>query len=69
MKRKGCPLLVQSDTNPSLTMRGQSWTRTYLLECPGEKCAAYSVPDGFCKKFHHTVVLREEEKEGGEMIQ
>lgn len=59
MKRKGCPLLVQSDTNPSLTMTGQSWTRTYFLECLGEKCAAYHAQDGFCEKFQETVTVEE----------
>lgn len=58
MKRKGCPLLVQSETNPSLTMKGQSWTRTYMLECIGEKCAAYQ--GGMCDKFQTNVNLREE---------
>ena len=38
---KGCPLLVQSDTHPSLTMRGESHTRSYFLPCLGQKCAAY----------------------------
>ena len=33
MERKGWPLLIQSDTNPSLTMAGQSWTRAYMLMC------------------------------------
>lgn len=57
MKRKGCPLLIQSDTNPSLTMQGQSWTRTYMLQCTGEKCVAYQ--DGYCKKFCRTVELED----------
>lgn len=60
MKRKGCPLLIQSDTNPSMTVQGQSWTRTYMLQCVGEKCAAYHTQDGFCERFQGTVVLREE---------
>ena len=59
MKYKGCPLLIQSDTNPSLTKQGQSWTRTYMLECVGEKCIAYQ--DGYCKKFCGPVELEEEE--------
>ena len=53
--RKACPLLVQSDTLPSLTMRGEEYTRTYFLECLGEKCAAFSMQDYFCEKFQHTV--------------
>lgn len=59
MKRKGCPLLIQSDTNPSLTMRGQSWTRTYMLQCVEEKCVAYQ--DGYCKKFCGTTELEDKE--------
>ena len=59
MRRKACPLLVQSDTNPSLTMQGQSWTRTYMLQCAGEKCVAYQ--DGYCKKFCRTVELEDKE--------
>lgn len=29
-KRKVCPLLVQSDTTPSLTVNGETYTRTYF---------------------------------------
>lgn len=64
MKRKGCPILIQQDTNPSMTMKGQSWTRTYMLECLGEKCAAYGVADGFCEKFQHIVTLVEVDGDG-----
>lgn len=32
MKRKVCPLLVQSNTEPSLTMQGASYTRTFFEE-------------------------------------
>ena len=63
MERKGCPLLIQSDTNPSLTMAGQSWTRTYMLMCVGEKCAAYQ--GGMCDKFQTNVNLREEAPKDG----
>ena len=63
MERKGCPLLIQSDTNPSLTMAGQSWTRTYMLMCVGEKCAAYQ--GGFCDKFQTDVILKEEAPNNG----
>lgn len=59
MKRKGCPLLIQSDTNQSLTVSGQSFTRTYMLECIGKKCAAYHDKDGFCERFQRCVFLRE----------
>lgn len=58
-KRKACPLLVQSDTNQSLTIQGESYTRTYFLECLGEKCAAYHIQDGFCEKFQGIVNMRE----------
>lgn len=64
MKRKGCPLLVQSDTNPSMTVQGQYWTRTYLLECLGEKCAAYHSQDGFCDKFQGIVDMKKGELAG-----
>lgn len=50
MKRKLCPLLVQSATNPSMTMEGQSWTQTYFAECIGDKCVAYRW-DGQCHRF------------------
>lgn len=61
MKHKGCPLLIQQDTNPSMTVNGQSWTRTYMLECIGEKCAAYE--HGFCKKFQAPAIYVQD-KEG-----
>ena len=48
-KMKACPLLVQSDTTPSLTISGESYTRVYFLQCIGDRCAAYK--DGCCKKF------------------
>jgi len=67
MSRKVCPLLVQSETNPSLTMKGQSWTRTYFTECLGEKCAAYHSQDNFCEKFRERVDMKEaalEEQKG-----
>ena len=55
VERKACPLLVQSDTYPSLTMRGESHTRTFFLECLGEKCAAFT--DGCrCARFGASVV-------------
>lgn len=60
MKRKVCPLLVQSETNPSLTIQGQSWTRTWFSECIGEKCAAYKTQNRFCDKWECTVSLRAE---------
>lgn len=66
MKRKGCPLLVQSETNPSMTVKGQSWTTTYFLECIGEKCAAYHSQDGFCKKFQEKVRKSDIEQKGGD---
>ena len=59
MKRKGCPLLIQSDTNPSMTVTGQSWTRTYFLECLGEKCAAYNIAHDICERFYTNVKMKE----------
>lgn len=59
MKRKACPLLVQSDTNLSMTIGGQSWTRTYFLRCIGEECAAYHTQDGFCEKWQNSTGLKE----------
>ena len=47
--RKACPLLVQSDTSPSLTVPGESHTRTFFLECLGGQCAAFV--SGRCKRF------------------
>ena len=66
MKRKVCPLLVQSNTEPSLTIQGASCTRTFLIECLGEKCAAYIQQDGFCEKFQSAVIFRTNEAEEGE---
>ena len=62
--RKGCPLLVQSDTNKSLTVSGQSWTRTYFLECLGEKCAAYRRGYGCLKFDDNPVDLKEGDGNG-----
>lgn len=59
-KRKACPLLVQSDTNPSMTVNGQSWTRTYFLECLGDRCAAYHPQDGFCERWQCSVNLKKD---------
>lgn len=53
---KVCPLLVQSDTNPSYTIDRQSYTITWLTECLGKKCSGYA--NGFCKRFD-TFVLEE----------
>ena len=64
MSRKLCPLLVQSDTTPSLTMQGESWTRTYFAECIGEKCMAYRKQDGFCELWER-VTRAEEATENG----
>lgn len=58
MKRKACPLLVQSNTEPSLTIQGASYARTFFIECLGEKCAAYIQQYGFCEKFQSTVIVR-----------
>ena len=55
MKRKLCPLLVQADTNPSMTIEGKSWTQTYFWECLGEECAAYNVDHYICERFYTNV--------------
>lgn len=47
-------------------MQGQSWTRTYMLECIGEKCAAYQ--GGVCAKFDTNLILTGKEAEDGEWI-
>ena len=64
MNRKLCPLLIQSETNPSMTIEGQSWTRTYMLECIGEKCAAYNEAHGTCERFYTSVKGTEAMKDG-----
>lgn len=51
MKHKGCPLLIQTDTYPSMTVQGECHIRAYFLECLAEKCAAYKQQDGFCERF------------------
>ena len=58
-RRKGCPLLVQNDTNASMTIPGESHSRSYFLECLGEKCAAFN-RNGICGRFG-TVVLTPDE--------
>ena len=60
MKRKVCPLLIYQETNQSMTVSGQSWTSTYMLECIGGKCAAYE--HGFCQKFQCTVLIKPEQE-------
>ena len=55
MNRKLCPLLIESEVKPSLTIEGQSWTRTYFSECIGEKCAAYNEAHDTCEKFYTNV--------------
>lgn len=55
--------MVQSDTNQSLTVEGQSGTRSYFLECLGKLCAAYR--DGDCMKFDGITVDITEEAEHG----
>lgn len=64
MKRKACPLLVQSNTEPSITMRDASYTRTFFLECLGERCAAFVQDEfgAFCKKFQSNVIIRANEE-------
>lgn len=55
MEHKACPLLVGSETQPSATIPGQSWTSSYFRECLGNKCAAYHSQDGFCERFKSVV--------------
>ena len=64
MRRKICPFLVQSDTTPSLTMQGESWTRTYFMECLGESCAAYDKRNGVCEMWKRVVRAEEVEEDG-----
>lgn len=64
MKRKLCPLLIQSETNPSMTIQGQSRTSTYFLECLGEKCAAYNEGHTTCERFYTSVKGTEALKDG-----
>lgn len=55
---------MQSETNPSMTITGQSWTRTWFAECIGEKCAAYQ--GGLCDKFQTDVTFLEEVQKDGQ---
>ena len=55
MKLKACPLLAQSNTSPSMTVNGESYTRTFFLRCLGEECAAFLC--GECKRFETFVTL------------
>lgn len=52
-KTKGCPLLVQSDTYPSMTVRGESHTRSFFLPCLEKDCVAYHFVNGhgICYRF------------------
>jgi hypothetical protein len=64
MKKKGCPLLVQSDTYTSLYIPGESSTKTYFLDCLEEKCAAYrgcGAQNGVCDKFGTDIWYEENE--------
>lgn len=53
---KACPLLVHSDTSPSMTIAGESYTRTYFLRCLGPKCVACE-NGNFCKRFENGVLM------------
>ncbi len=55
---KACPLLLQSDTNPSLMMEGEKHTRTYFLRCLGDECVAYK--DGLCMRFDSIATKKDE---------
>lgn len=63
MSRKRCPILVQHDQMPSYTVRGECYTISYMLECLGERCAAYRVADGYCRQFQNYTVIPVEEGE------
>lgn len=65
-KYKGCPLLVQSDTCPSMMITGESHTRTYMLECIAGKCAAFRADSEFCDKFMAYVRLPQSAQQGEE---
>lgn len=57
---KPCPLLVQSDTNPSSV---QNWMRPYFLECFGDRyvlCAAYRAGYGCPFVYDNRVDSKEE---------
>ncbi len=54
---KSCPLLVEVDTYPSLTVSGESHTREFFTPCIGEKCAAFDLQRGACNKFNTTVII------------
>ncbi len=56
---KGCPLLVQKETSPSLTVAGESHTYSAFSQCQGSSCAAYS--DGICKMFETKASTGEED--------
>lgn len=57
MSRKGCPLLVQRDQMPSYTVPGECYTRSYMLECLGDKCVAYREKDGYCRRFLNYTII------------
>ena len=63
MEYKACPLLVQSDTNPSLMIQGESHTRTYFLRCIGPKCVACE-NGNFCTRFENGVLMPKRENGG-----
>lgn len=60
VKLKKCPLLIQRDTTLSLTVAGESYTRTVFSDCLGQNCAAYA--GGNCERFG-TIAVNHEEKE------
>lgn len=60
-KLKYCPLLVQSQTSRSLTVEGESYTRTVFSKCLGQHCAAYA--GGNCERFGTIAENHEENTE------
>ncbi len=65
MKLKACPFLLQRDTTPSLTIAGESYTRSFFLRCLGGEYAGFvQGPDGKaeCKRLESCVSLPGEDE-------
>lgn len=61
IEHKACPLLVNSESQPSATVPGESLTFSYFRDCLANRCAAYR--SGFCERFKTVVdTLEAEEK-------
>lgn len=57
---KACPLLVRIDTHPSMTIEGETFTRSYFADCLLEGCAAYV--GGKCRRFDPFVYAEDDLK-------